>query len=116
MGYSRPEVSWGRAGVRRASGIARSANNILWLGLFLGLLFYLWLYLLFAYNLLRFPFDFDQGEGYDVNSAWALVQGLPIYGSPDLYPFYSSNYPPLYSLLLAPAVALLGPRLSLGRL
>ncbi|MHB1133812.1 MAG: glycosyltransferase family 39 protein [Chloroflexota bacterium] len=89
--------------------------GVAWLGLGLGLLFYLFLYLHFAYRLLRFPFDFDQGEGYDVNSAWALVQGLPIYGSPDDYPFYSSNYPPLFTLVLAPFVALLGPRLSLGR-
>lgn len=89
---------------------------VAWLGLGLWLLYYLGVYCGFAYSILRFPFDFDQGEGYDVNSAWALVQGLPIYGSPDVYPFYSSNYPPLYTLLLTPAVALLGPRLSMGRL
>lgn len=87
-----------------------------WLGIALWLLFYVFVYLHFSYNLFRFPFDFDQGEGYDVNSAWALIQGSSVYASPDAYPFYSSNYPPLYTLALTPAVALLGPRLSLGRL
>lgn len=87
-----------------------------WLLVGLWLAFYLVVYGLYAYALVRFPFDYDQGEGYDVNSAWALAQGLPIYASPDQYPFYSSNYPPLYSLLLAPLVGVFGPRLALGRL
>ncbi len=87
-----------------------------WLAVALWLLFYLLVYALYAYAILRFPFDYDQGEGYDVNSAWALVQGFPLYASPDEYPFYSSNYPPLYSLLLAPLVGAFGPKLALGRL
>ncbi|HOR01602.1 MAG TPA: hypothetical protein PLJ35_22535 [Anaerolineae bacterium] len=81
----------------------------------LCLLYYLGVYAIRANALLRFPFDYDQGEGYDVNSAWLLSRGESIYGSPDRYPFYSSNYPPVYALLLAPLVAAFGPQLALGR-
>nr|HPL30858.1 hypothetical protein [Anaerolineae bacterium] len=81
----------------------------------LCLLYYLGVYAIRANVLLRFPFDYDQGEGYDVNSAWMLSRGEPTYGSPDRYPFYSSNYPPVYALLLAPLVAAFGPQLALGR-
>ena len=99
----------------RLAGAPRLFYVATWLTIALWLLFYTFVYLHFSYSLLRFPFDFDQGEGYDVYSAWALVLGLPVYASPDAYPFYSSNYPPLYTLLLTPAVGLIGPRLSLGR-
>ncbi|MHB9091200.1 MAG: hypothetical protein ACYC7H_07255 [Chloroflexota bacterium] len=100
---------------RWARGFAWAYDGT-WLLILLGLGFFLAVYLFYANALLHFPFDYDQGEGYDVNSAWALSQGWPIYGSPDVYPYYSSNYPPLYSLLLAPLTALFGPRLALGRL
>ena len=101
---------------RRAAKALGWYRGATWSVVFLWLGFYLAVYGLHAYALLHFPFDYDQGEGYDVNSAWLLSQGLSIYASPDQYPFYSSNYPPLFSLLLAPAVALFGPRLALGRL
>ena len=81
----------------------------------LWLAYFLIIFLIRAQALLRFPFDYDQGEGYDVNSAWVLSQGGSPYASPDEYPFYSSNYPPLYALLLAPFVGARGPQLPLGR-
>ncbi len=82
----------------------------------LWLVYYLVIYVGHAQALLRFPYDYDQGEGYDVNSAWVLSWGGSIYASPSQYPYYSSNYPPLYPLLLAPFVAAWGPQLALGRL
>lgn len=102
--------------MRRPARVDRWTLEGVWLVLGAWLLFYLLVYGLYAYSLLRFPFDYDQGEGYDVNSAWSLARGWPIYASPDLFPFYSSNYPPLYSLLLAPLVSVFGPQLPLGRL
>lgn len=100
---------------RWAKAPSRSYFGV-WVVLVVGLLFYLFVFAYHSFSLLGFPFDFDQGEGYDVNSAWALSQGWPIYSSPDQYPFYSSNYPPLYSLLLAPVVGAFGPEIALGRL
>lgn len=66
--------------------------------------------------LVAYPFDVDQGEGYDVNSAWLIAQGRWIYADNERWPYYSSNYPPVYSLVLAPLLALGGPSLGLGRL
>jgi hypothetical protein len=67
-------------------------------------------------GLLTYPFDLDQGEGYDVNSGWRLAQGLGIYSSNEDWPYYSSNYPPVFSVLLLPFIAAMGPILATGRL
>ncbi len=80
------------------------------------LFFYLLVYVAHATNLARYPYDLDQGEAYDVNSGWLIAQGRPIYTDNNEYPYYSSNYPPVYSLLLAPIVAQTGPTLASGRL
>ena len=68
------------------------------------LFFYLLVYVAHAANLAAYPYDLDQGEAYDVNSGWLLAQGRPIYTDNERFPYYSSNYPPVYSLLLAPVV------------
>ncbi|MBA2450516.1 MAG: hypothetical protein H0V51_21085, partial [Chloroflexi bacterium] len=100
----------GRAALRHAR-----LGALLWaLGLGL-LLYYLVAYLDHVAALARYPYDFDQGEGYDVNSGWLLARGLPIYTDNSVYPYYSSNYPPVFSLLLAPIVATFGPVLATGR-
>jgi len=89
---------------------------LLWaLGLTL-LSYYLLFYVAHALNLGFYPYDFDQGEGYDVNGGWLLAQGRPIYSDNTVFPYYSSNYPPVFSLLLAPLVAIYGPALATGRL
>ncbi len=102
--------------MRQWGGAIGGGYHLAWLLLILALSCYLFVYVHHGYGLLCFPFDYDQGEGYDVNSAWSLVQGLPLYGNPDEYPFYSSNYPPVYSFILAPLLYLFGPSLALGRL
>ncbi|MCC6177873.1 MAG: hypothetical protein IT305_21445 [Chloroflexi bacterium] len=92
------------------------AGALTW-ALGVGLLFfYLLVYLVHTYDLALYPLDVDQGEGYDVNSGWLLAQGRPIYTDNEQFPYYSSNYPPVYSLLLAPIVAETGPSLLAGRL
>ena len=70
----------------------------------------------FRLELAAYPYDVDQGEGYDVNSGWLIAQGRPIYTDNNLYPYYSSNYPPLYSLALGLIVQETGPTLAAGRL
>lgn len=80
------------------------------------LFWYLLVYVAHATNLAAYPYDLDQGEAYDVNSGWLIAQGRPIYTDNSTYTYYSSNYPPVYSLLLAPIVAQTGPTLASGRL
>ena len=104
-------------GARRpGAGLGQVAGAALMAFAILGLFFYLLAYLAHAANLASYPYDLDQGEAYDVNSGWLLAQGLPIYTGNERSPYYSSNYPPVYSLLLAPIVAQTGPALAAGRL
>jgi len=88
----------------------------LWAVALAGLLFYLLVYVAHTANLAAYPYDLDQGEGYDLNSGWLLAQGRPIYTDNSRFPYYSSNYPPVYSALLAPILAQAGRTLAAGRL
>lgn len=72
-------------------------------------------YAAYARSLLAFPFDYDQGEGFELYDAVLLAQGRGIYLDNGQYPFYSSNYPPMFRLLLAPLVAVFGPHIWVGR-
>ncbi|HEY8478049.1 MAG TPA: hypothetical protein VIN09_14400, partial [Chloroflexota bacterium] len=92
----------------RASPADRRAVRLGWALALSLLVVHLVGYLAYAAALVAFPFDYDQGEGYDVNAAWLLAQGQWIYRDNDLPPYYSSNYPPLYPLVLAPFVAVWG--------
>ncbi len=103
-----------RAPSRRSFVIPR-LGALLWsLGLAL-LVLYLLFYLARVADLIAYPYDVDQGEGYDINSGWLLAQGRPIYTDNAEYPYYSSNYPPVFSLLLVPIVSHYGPLLGTGR-
>jgi hypothetical protein len=82
---------------------------------FAALLFLFLVYLIYAAALFRFPFDYDQGEGFELWDAVLLSRGQDIYRDNETYPFYSSNYGPLFPLLLAPLVKLFGPKLWVGR-
>ncbi len=82
---------------------------------FVALLFLFLVYLIYAVALFRFPFDYDQGEGFELWDAVLLSRGQGIYLDNESYPFYSSNYGPLFPALLAPLVKILGPRLWVGR-
>ncbi len=80
-----------------------------------ALLFLFLVYLIYAAALFRFPFDYDQGEGFELWDAVLLSRGQGIYLDNETFPFYSSNYGPLFPLLLAPLVKLFGPKLWVGR-
>jgi len=83
---------------------------------FTALLFLFLVYILYAVALFRFPFDYDQGEGFELWDAVLLSRGRNIYLDNETYPFYSSNYGPLFPLLLAPLIKVFGPRLWVGRI
>jgi hypothetical protein len=72
--------------------------------------------LAYARALLLFPFDYDQGEGFELYDAIRLARFENIYLDNAQFPFYSSNYPPVYRVLLVPLVWLFGPQLWVARL
>lgn len=80
------------------------------------LAFYLVVYLAYAANLLSFPFDYDQGEGFELVDTILFSQGRWPYMNTEEFPFYSSNYPPLFHVLAAPLVWFFGPAYWYGRL
>ena len=73
-------------------------------------------YVGYAISLAQFPFDYDQGEGFELNDTVLLSQGQSPYRDNAVYPFYASNYPPLYHVFLVPFVWLFGPQYWYGRL
>ncbi len=80
------------------------------------MLFHLVVYVIYALSLAQFPFDYDQGEGFELNDTVLLSQGQSPYRNNEVYPFYASNYPPLYHVVLIPFVWLFGPQYWYGRL
>jgi hypothetical protein len=92
------------------------------LGLFLAALAvlvyagYLAVYVVYAADLFAWPFDYDQGEGFELYDAILYSQGEWPYRDNAVYPFYASNYPPLFHLLIVPLLPVLGPKVVAGRL
>ena len=80
------------------------------------LAFYLLVFLVYALNLIQFPFDYDQGEGFELVDTLHFSQGRWPYRDVELFPFYSSNYPPLFHLLAVPFAWVFGPGYAYGRL
>ncbi len=77
---------------------------------------YFGIYLLYARGVMSFPYDYDQGEGFEVNDAVLFSQGQWPYRDNAVYPFYASNYPPLFHLMMIPLFPLVGKTLLAGRL
>jgi len=77
---------------------------------------YLAMYAVYAVDLFRWPFDYDQGEGFELYDAILYSQGEWPYRDNGTYPFYASNYPPLFHLLIVPLLPIFGPRPVAGRL
>ena len=82
----------------------------------LAYLGYLVIYVVYAVDLFRWPFDYDQGEGFELYDALLYSQGEWPYRDNGVYPFYASNYPPLFHLLIIPLLPIFGPRVVAGRL
>ena len=81
-----------------------------------ALLFAFLIYLLYAANLVAFPYDYDQGEGFELYDSVLFSRGQLPYRDTEVYPFYASNYPPLFHVMAAPFVWLFGPAYWYGRL
>ncbi len=77
---------------------------------------YFVVYAIYAFALFQFPFDYDQGEGFELMDTLLFSQGEWPYRNNDSYPFYSSNYPPVFHLVTVPLVWLFGPQYWTGRL
>lgn len=81
-----------------------------------ALAFSVLVYLLYAINLIPFPYDYDQGEGFEVHDTALFSRAELPYRNTEDYPFYASNYPPLFHILAAPFVWVFGPAYWYGRL
>lgn len=77
---------------------------------------YLIIYCIYGAALFRWPYDYDQGEGFELYDAILYSRGEWPYRDNDTFPFYASNYPPLFHLLIVPLLWIFGPRLIAGRL
>lgn len=73
-------------------------------------------YIVYAIELIQFPFDYDQGEGFELVDTVMFSDGEWPYRNNETYPFYASNYPPLFHVILVPFVWLFGPAYWYGRL
>lgn len=80
------------------------------------LAFYVVVYVTYAINLMQFPFDYDQGEGFELVDVLHFSQGKWPYQDIEQYPFYGSIYPPLYHIFLVPFAWLFGAEYWYGRL
>lgn len=99
----------------RAKALSWLPKAIIGLAL-LAFIGYFIVYLIYAVELFRFPFDYDQGEGFELMDTIYFSRGEWPYRDNDTYPFYSSNYPPLFHVVIVPLVWLFGPHYWTGRL
>ncbi len=74
------------------------------------------MYVVYAGALIRFPFDYDQGEGFELVDTKLMAEGEWPYRDNDVFPFYASNYPPVYHVVLIPFAWAFGPEYWYGRL
>ncbi|MCY4064365.1 MAG: hypothetical protein OXG53_18500 [Chloroflexi bacterium] len=98
------------------NGASRQLQTALMLAATVALLFALLVYLLYAANLIAFPYDYDQGEGFELHDTVLFSRFQLPYRDTEHYPFYASNYPPLFHMMAAPFVWLFGPSYWYGRL
>ena len=98
------------------SRITRTLGTVLALLAVLAYLGYLVVYVVYAVDLFRWPFDYDQGEGFELYDAILYGRGEWPYRDNATYPFYASNYPPLFHLLIVPLLPVFGSGVIAGRL
>jgi len=66
-----------------------------------AMLFQLFLFLQRGYALITFPYDLTSGEGLLLRDALYIRNGLPLYTSPNEFPYIISIYPPFYAAVVA---------------
>ncbi len=94
----------------------KTINRVLLTAALLILCGYFAVYVAYAANLIQFPFDYDQGEGFELVDTIMFSKGQWPYQDTETYPFYSSNYPPLFHVIAAPFVWIFGHAYWYGRL
>jgi len=99
-----------------SSRVLKGATALLTILALLVYVGYLIIYVSYAVELFHWPFDYDQGEGFELYDAILFSQGEWPYRDSASFPFYASNYPPLFRLLIVPLLPIFGPRLLAGRL
>lgn len=108
-------------GIQKAAGISWATVSVYASRILIGVALaafigYFIVYAIYAVALFQFPFDYDQGEGFELMDTILFSQGEWPYRDNDSYPFYSSNYPPLFHVITVPLVWLFGPHYWTGRL
>ncbi|MBN2003298.1 MAG: glycosyltransferase family 39 protein [Anaerolineae bacterium] len=93
----------------------RWAGRILAALAILVYLAYFAVYLTYAADLFRWPYDYDQGESFELYDAVLHSQGEWPYRDSSTFPFYSSNYPPLFHIINVLLFPLFGQTLLSGR-
>ncbi len=94
-------------------------HRITWVLLLVALAilaFYFVVYVAFAVNLIQFPYDYDQGEGFELVDAMMFSEFRWPYQNIETYPFYGSIYPPFYHIVLVPFAWIFGPVYWYGRM
>ncbi|MDZ4766887.1 MAG: hypothetical protein SGI73_20295 [Chloroflexota bacterium] len=100
----------------RAALSVVTVNRVLMAAALVILVGYLAVYIGYGLNLMAFPFDYDQGEGFELVDTILFSRGEFPYKDTNIYPFYSSNYPPLFHVIAAPFVWAFGETYWYGRL
>ncbi len=95
--------------------VATWAGRILAALALVAFLGYLAVYVTYAVDLFRWPYDYDQGESFELYDAILHSRGEWPYRDSSTYPFYASNYPPLFHVLMVPLFPIFGQRLLAGR-
>lgn len=81
----------------------------------LAFLAYLVTYITYAIDLFRWPYDYDQGESFELYDAVLHSRGEWPYRDSSTFPFYASNYPPVFHVLNALLFPIFGQTLLSGR-
>ncbi len=76
---------------------------------------YLGVYVTYANNLFHWPYDYDQGESFELHDAVLHSEGQWPYRDSNVFPFYASNYPPVFHLMMIPLFPIFGKTLLAGR-
>ena len=111
-----PPAGEGRGGGERPLSPQRLASTLLFSIALLALLAQFAVYVDYATSLFRFPYDYDQGEGFELYDTILHAQGQWPYRDSQVFPFYTSIYPPLFHVITVPLVWAFGPQLWTGRL
>jgi hypothetical protein len=81
----------------------------------LAFLAYFAVYVTYAVDLFKWPYDYDQGESFELYDAVLHSRGEWPYRDSSTFPFYASNYPPVFHVLNTLLFPIFGTTLLSGR-